>query len=467
MENTLKSNSKIFIFGLGILTFLGILYFLNAALPIGAGYSAKYLCSHVFLGNRDPKEIFEREIKPTHPLFATATYEVDYEQKMVVTKAFGVFKKTVALYREGVGCTLVVNETIENLKAQSANISPRKVEIDSQPYLENSSNKADLQFNKEKLNSLLDSYLKEPSPTSNRNTRAILISQNGEIISEKYSKGINETSVLLGWSMTKSVINALMGILVQDKKFSIQDSILFPQWKEDNRKSITIDNLLRMSSGLNFEEEYAPLKDATYMLYSSKSTSDYAIQKSLKVPPGSEWYYSSGTTNILSRLIFDANGGTLEKNTKFLRERLLDKLNMKTAILEPDSSGVIIGSSYMFASARDWARFGFLYLQDGIFNGERILPEGWVTYSTSVTDNTPLGEYGAQIWLNRGNPKGSETRKFPKLPEDLYYFGGYNKQIVAIIPSKKMVIVRLGVTTDGTWNHETFIDDVLNTIVSK
>ena len=463
----MKSNIKIFFLGLGILTFIGILYFLNAALPIGAGYSAKYLCSHVFLGNRDPKQIFDREIKPTHPLFSTATYEVDYDQKLVVTKAFGIFKKTIALFREGVGCTLVINESIENLKLQSINISTRKVETDSQPYLENAINKADVQFNKEKLNSVLESYLKEPSPTSNRNTRAILISQNGEIIAEKYSDGINETSVLLGWSMTKSVINAMIGILVQDKKFTIQDSNLFPQWKEDNRKSITIDNLLRMSSGLDFEEEYAPLKDATYMLYSSKSTSDYAIQKPLKLPPGTLWYYSSGTTNILSRLIFDANGGTLEKNTNFLRERLLDKLNMKTAILEPDSSGVIIGSSYMFASARDWARFGFLYLRDGMFNGERILPEGWVAYSTSVTENTPLGEYGAQIWLNRGNPKGSSNRKFPKLPEDLYYFGGYNKQIVAIIPSKKMVIVRLGVTTDGTWDHEAFIDEVLGTIESK
>ena len=99
---------------MGILTFIGILYFLNAALPIGAGYSAKYLCSHVFLGNRDPKQIFDREIKPTHPLFSTATYEVDYDQKLVVTKAFGIFKKTIALFREGVGCTLVINESIEN-----------------------------------------------------------------------------------------------------------------------------------------------------------------------------------------------------------------------------------------------------------------------------------------------------------------------------------------------------------------
>ncbi len=460
----MNSNTKKILIGVGFLLIVGVVYFLNAALPIGTGYSAKYICSHVFLDYRDPGQIYEREIKPTHPLFATASYEVDYENKLVITKAFGLFKKTTALYREGVGCTLVVDSTPEELKTQSQNIPPRTVIEDSQPYLENPSNKRTALFDQKKLEDILDSYTKEPSPTSNRNTRAILISQNGEVIAERYAEGISQTSVLLGWSMTKSVINAMMGILVKDGKFKIGDSNLFPAWSKDERKSITLNHLLRMSSGLEFQEEYAPLKDATYMLYDSKSTSDYAIQKPLKYPPGSLWYYSSGTTNILSRMIFDANGGNLEKNTLFLRERLLDKINMKTAILEPDSSGVIIGSSYMFASARDWARFGLLYLQDGVFNGERILPEGWVNYSTSVTDHTPLGEYGAQIWLNRGNPKGSENRKFPKLPEDLYYFGGYNKQIVAIIPSLKMVIVRLGATTDSSWDHEAFIGEVLSTI---
>lgn len=242
---------------------------------------------------------------------------------------------------------------------------------------------------------------------------------------------------------------------------------LFPDWSFDERKNISLDNLLRMNSGLEFEEVYGPLKDATYMLYSSYSTSDYAMEKKLANPIGKNWYYSSGTTNLLSRLVFDATGKTLDKNQKFLQERLLDKLGMKTAVLEVDSSGVIIGSSYMFASARDWARFGLLYLRDGVFHGERILPVGWVKYSTKLTENTPLGEYGAQIWLNRGNPENSINRKFPKLPADLYYFGGYNKQIVAIIPEKKIVIVRLGVTTDKSWDHEEFLYDILKAFEEK
>ena len=459
MKNIKIYSMLILIFILGTIIFL-----LNGALPIGTGYTARYLCSHVFLQNRDADEIFNREIKPTNPLFRTVSYEVDSENKIVITKAFGIFKKTLAIYREGCGCTLIINTTIEELKKQSQIIQAHSYKGDNEPYLENPSNKRDLQFDRVKLESVVNNYFSEPSEKSNRNTRAILISQNGEIIHERYSNGLNSDSLLLGWSMTKSIINALMGILVLEGKYKIEDTNLFPLWSGDDRKNIKLDNLLRMNSGLQFEEVYGPFADATYMLYDSKITSDYAMNKPLKDKIGKVWYYSSGTTNLLSRLIFESNGSTLSQNTKFLREKLLDKIKMRGAILESDSGGVFIGSSYMYASARDWARFGYLFLNDGIFNKERILPENWVQYSTTVTENTPLGEYGAQIWLNRGNPENSNNRKFPKLPSDLYYFGGYNKQIVAVIPSKKMVIVRLGVTTDGSWDHESFLLDVLGTI---
>jgi len=460
-------NKKLY-FALLLFLVSGILiYLLDGALPIGTGYSARYLCSHVFLQKRDPEEIFQREIKPTNPLFNTVSYEIDYEKKIVITKAFSLFKKKVAVYREGLGCTLMVDSTIEDLKKQAQNVKPRVYTGDIEPYLENSKNKRDIQFDMQSLDSVLERYLAEPDSKSNRNTRAIVISQNGEVIMEKYSQGISSDTLLLGWSMTKSVINALIGILVKDGKYNLEDKNLFPNWSEDQRKEITLNHLLRMNSGLEFEEVYGPFADATYMLYDSKITSDYAMNKPLKEEIGKVWYYSSGTTNLLSRLIFEANGGTLFQNTNFLRERLLDKVKMRGAIIESDSGGVFIGSSYMYASARDWARFGFLYLNNGVFNGERIFPDNWVAYSTTVTDNTPLGEYGAQIWLNKGNPEDPSQRKFPKLPSDLFYFGGYNKQIVAIIPSKKMVIVRLGVTTDQSWNHENFIEDILSTITNK
>ncbi len=455
---------KVSILGVLIVILSVTIFSLNSALPIGTGYTAKYLCSHVFLANRNPEKLYEREIKPTHILFSLVNYDIDYSKKIVTTRAFGFFKKTIALYREGVGCTGVINSTLEELIESSKNILSRNHESDTEPFLENDKNKSTLNFDRDKLDSILEKYFLEPTKDSNRNTRAILISQNGEIIKEKYSDGLDEKSVLLGWSMTKSIINALMGILVKENKYKLEDSNLFPLWEKDDRNKITIDNLLRMNSGLEFEEVYGPLKDATYMLYDSKSCSDYAMNKKLSSKPGTFWYYSSGTTNLLSRLIFEKNGSTLEGNTKFLREKLLDKTNMKSAVLESDSSGVLIGSSYMFATARDWARFGHLYLNGGVFNGERILPEGWVEYSTKVTESTMLGEYGAQIWLNRGNPGDSEKRKFPSLPSDLYYFGGYNKQIVAIIPSLKMVIVRLGVTTDNSWDHELFISEIISTI---
>jgi CubicO group peptidase (beta-lactamase class C family) len=138
---------------------------------------------------------------------------------------------------------------------------------------------------------------------------------------------------------------------------------------------------------------------------------------------------------------------------------------MYSAIIEPDASGSLVGSSYMFATPRDWARFGILIKNDGVWNGERILPEGWVNYSTTPTPMAPNGKYGAQFWLNAGKKNNPTVRKYPSLPTDMVYLSGFNGQITAIIPSKDVVVVRLGVTHNKPdWNVETFIRQVLDSI---
>jgi CubicO group peptidase (beta-lactamase class C family) len=137
---------------------------------------------------------------------------------------------------------------------------------------------------------------------------------------------------------------------------------------------------------------------------------------------------------------------------------------MYSAIIEADASGSLVGSSYMFATARDWARFGVFIKNDGVWNGERILPEGWVHYSLTPTPKAPQGQYGAQFWLNAGEKDNPDDRLFPSLPRDLAYMGGHNSQIVAIIPSRDVVIVRLGMTHDDSWSDEWFIGRVLTCI---
>ncbi len=452
------------LFGFGI-------NFLDDAMPIGSGHTAKYVCSKVFLTDQDPDQVFKVELEPSNPLFSIIDFQVDRKQKTVTSAGFGFWSPATAVYREGFGCTLTTEvtnaELLEQEKGAIAQLKPdvqsiwpagEKVDLDSIPS----------EVDREKLSQVLDDAFNEPGPDSRRNTQAIVVVYKGRIIAEKYAPNISGNSPLLGWSMTKSWINALVGILVKDGKLDIMQPAPISAWKgeADPRRRITLDQLLRMSSGLEFEEVYGPGSDAVYMFYESKSTADYAAAKLLRTEPDGEWYYSSGTTNIIARIVRDTVGGTLVNVNKFARQQLFDKLGMFSAIIEPDPSGSFVGSSYGFATAKDWARFGILLINDGVWEGERILPEGWVKYSTTPTPLAPQGKYGAQFWLNAGEKSNPNNKLFQSLPNDLYYQGGYNGQIVAIIPSRNVVFVRLGVTLDGSWSHDSIIKQVLDCINS-
>jgi CubicO group peptidase (beta-lactamase class C family) len=272
---------------------------------------------------------------------------------------------------------------------------------------------------------------------------------------------------LLGWSMSKSVTNALVGIQVKNQGLDIKAPASVSEWQNEGnpRREITLDQLLRMSAGLEFEESYLPPDDTTRMLYQSYDFAAYAANKPLAAKPDTEWNYSSGAANIIARIVRQ----TAEKNSPeyytFIRKKLFDKIGMYSAVMEPDSSGTFVGSSYTFATARDWARFGLLYLQDGVWQGERILPRGWVKYSTTPTPQAPRGEYGALFWLNAGSPSDPEVRRWPSAPRDAFAALGFQEQKVIIIPSKKLVLVRLGATTDRkSWNSDEFIANVLAAI---
>jgi CubicO group peptidase (beta-lactamase class C family) len=186
----------------------------------------------------------------------------------------------------------------------------------------------------------------------------------------------------------------------------------------------------------------------------------YAASEPLDAKPDTVWNYSSGTANILSRIIRDALGGEITDYWAFPQKDFFHRIDMNSAILEPDASGTFVGSSYMYATGRDWARFGLLFAQDGLWNGERILPEGWVDYSRTPTPAS-LGEYGGMWWLNAGEPGKPETKEWPDLPDDIYYAEGHDGQDVLIIPSQNMVIVRLSISRNGSWDMGEFLSDVL------
>ena len=282
---------------------------------------------------------------------------------------------------------------------------------------------------------------------------------------DSYAPGFSAETPLIGWSMTKGVSAALVGVLVKEGRLSLDSSALVPEWRADGdpRAHITLDQLLRMSSGLHFDETYAdPLSDVTIMLFARPNAADFAARKPLDSVPGTRWQYSSGTSAILARVLREGVAATAEDYLQFPRRALFDRLGMRTALIEPDAEGMLATSSFMCASAHDWARFGQLLLQDGVWQGERLLPPGWVRYMASVTPGSPRQDFGAHLWVKVPEPFNSRASPPPTLPADAFHAAGHEGQFVSVVPSHHLVVVRLGLTRpESAWDHESFLARLL------
>jgi CubicO group peptidase (beta-lactamase class C family) len=424
-------------------------------MPMGLGFIAKTLCSEHFVAGRNNLQQIWSDILDVNALSDWGSYELDSSARQVSAWFGPGLMKTTAVYRDGLGCTIAVG------------IPPGKLQpLPARPSLHHSASSAlpaAATINPD-LEAVLDEAFSEPSSSSHRRTRAIVILQRGWIVAERYATHFDRGTPLIGWSMTKSVTNTLAGMLVGDGALSLDDPAPVPEWQaaDDPRNQITLRHLLQMSSGLDFEEVYEPGGDVTNMLFTAHSAAAYAATAPLGHEPGSHWYYSSGTTNILARVIRDAAGGSTAAVYEFSRTRLFEPLGITSMVIEPDASGSPVGSSFSYATARDWARLGQFWLQEGVWNGERLLPEGWIKWSTSPAPAAQRGQYGAQFWLNAG--VDGKYRDFPDLPSSAYYAHGFNSQIVAVFPEQDVVVVRLGFTTDGSWDDNAFLSAVLRAL---
>lgn len=293
-----------------------------------------------------------------------------------------------------------------------------------------------------KLDALLDYAFADTPPEDLAETHALLIFQNGQKILERYWNGHGADETYKSWSMAKSITHALTGILVREGKIDIHAPADVPEWKEpgDPRGKITLDHLLRMSSGLTFNEDYVDgdVSDVIEMLMGSGKgdTAGYAAALPLEHDIDTFWSYSSGTTNIIARCLQRALGTDRDGFEAFMRNELLEPIGFTSADPWFDDSGTFIGSSYCFARAEDFARFGTLYLRDGVWDGRRILPEGWVDYARTPTpqpsDYEGLG-YGAQWWLGIAGPNSFSAN-------------GYQGQFTVLEPELDLVLVRHGDT---------------------
>ena len=271
--------------------------------------------------------------------------------------------------------------------------------------------------------------------------RAIVVVRDGRLVAETYAAGFDRNTPLLGWSMTKSVTAAIIGRRIAEGRMDLAQTDLVTEWNGDERARIKLTDLLAMQSGLDFNEDYGDVTDVTRMLYLESDMAGFVASKPLEAAPGTKFAYSSGTSNLLSRLWMETFDDPAEA-LSYPREALFAPLGMTSAVMETDASGTFVGSSYMYASAPDWARFAEFLLQDGSWKGRRLLPEGYVSFMRTPTAASG-GDYGAgQAWLKE-NGIGAGTANFPP---DTFWMLGHDGQAIMIVPSLRLAVVRLGLT---------------------
>lgn len=308
------------------------------------------------------------------------------------------------------------------------------------------------------------------SPGDFGETRALIVIHRGKIAVERYAPGFGPDRRFHSQSVAKSITHALVGILVRDGKMSLDGPAPVQEWQSDGdpRQAITLRHLLTMSSGLAFTESYFNpwTSDVTPMLFGAArgDIAAHGAASPLEHEPGTHWSYSSGTTNLVSGLIRRIVGDSREGYMAFMQSELFGPLGITSAVPEFDARGTFVGSSFLHATARDYARFGLLYLRDGHWDGQRILPKGWVDFARTPLAHEGRGIYGAQFWLNAGKAENGELPWIETAPADTFMAQGHRGQVIAIVPSKDVVVVRLGRTSyPGYGSMYRWIGQVIDT----
>lgn len=444
-----------FLLLMGLLVFIARYVYL--ATPVISAYGAKIACSAVYLQHREIQTVIEEELS-AFP-FSIATYTLNERDASVTGSVWG-FAKRKAIYREGLGATLVNDSSEAQIRAQQFRRPVKPVQYtDSIPWPNGDQLPDTLprSINIIQLDAILQRELDDYKTVKPRHTTAVVVVYDGQLIAEKYADGYNKNTLMPGWSVAKSITAALTGILVKEGKLDVNAPAPVAEWKGTGRERITIKQLLQQTSGLDYEENYRKPGSAATMLFKKGNAAAYAVQLPLKYAPGSVFNYSSGNSNIISRIIRQATG---EKNYHaFPCEWLFYKAGMYSVVLEPDASGTYVGSSFCYATARDYARFGLLYYNNGKWNNEQILPEDWVKATVQPSAADTLQQYGYQFWLNGFNKNDLTQRWYADVPADMYFADGFGGQDIYIIPSKKLIVVRLGL-------HVTDENKLLKEIIS-
>jgi len=402
------------------------------------------MSSSVFLAERTM--IFTDSTDNNFSPINLATDKINKEEQSATASTLGLLTRK-AVYREGLGSVLVTKgyDLKENWVAPK-----RSVSDDITPYPYGNGGQKDSIFsnvNYNQLNTAVSSLFEDAYES-----RAVLVIYKDQIIAEQYGEGFDKKSRILGWSMTKSITGTIYGILQSQGKINVLDKAPVSEWQNDDRKDITLHNLLQMNSGLEWDENYDKISDVTKMLFLEEDMTEMQKSKPLVGKPNASWNYSSGTSNLLSGIIRD-QFNSQQDYLDYWYSDLIDKIGMNSMVVETDLAGHYVASSYAWATARDWGKFGLLYLHKGNWNGTQIFSPEWADYVATPTP-TSNGTYGAQFWLNA-------EAEMKDVPTNMYYADGYQGQRVYILPDQDLVIVRFGLKK---YDENVFLKGVLEAV---
>lgn len=416
---------------------------LDRASDVAAGYVSHGLCSATFVSRVEPEQYYREAIAPVlGPAGFLSGHHVDRRGGQA-SAGFAGLAQARAVDRGALGCLVLHGEPPAAVAVATHRPAPALLPEMAGPEIVEPAQPA--------LRQALDRAFAENAAPPYRNTKAVVIVRDGRVIAERYAPGYGIDTQVMGWSATKSVTNALIGILVQQGKLSVAGPAPIAAWANpgDPRRAISIDNLMRMNSGLTIGDSLTArastaFDPSAYMVFGVRDMAAFAEKAPLGAAPGTRWNYTNGNTILLSQIIRDEAGGNAASVLAFARRELFDKLGMRHVTLEFDAMGTPIGSSHMLASPRDWARFGLLYLNDGVVGGERLLPAGWVDYSAAPTPGSETYGYAAGFWTNRGDGEGQRYRIARGIPADAFMARGASGQYVIVVPSQHLVVARFG-----------------------
>lgn len=422
--------------GRGILAVLGIALlvamvtgtrFARNALDVATGYSAKQLCSGVFVAGLPESFIIDNDIRVSlavmGPLWSQMRLAIDPERRESHASLLG--SASHAVYRGDAGCVLNPLQTLPQSRLAPPPAGESVFAATAPPGLQ----------------AVIDAAFEEPA-AGQRRTLAVLVLRDGALLAERYAEGIGPHTPLQGWSMNKSLMATWIGMQVERGRLDLEAKVaatvapVDPALARNIDPALNLGHLLHMESGFDFEETYQPGDDATRMLYRSPAMWRVAPGNGHRYPPGQAFSYSSGDTNLASWIW---QRSLARPYTQWLEEEFAEPLGLERLTSEHDASGVQVGSSFTYMTARDWGRVGQFWL-NAWHGRSALLSREWMRAATTPRTAAVKGNYGRGFWLNR------KAADYPTLPRSMFMASGHNSQHVVVFPERELVVVRLGLS---------------------